>query len=94
MQASAVEVFQLADEGALISGTAAVLFACTLVVSNFGCRCFPISAIQAIYRPDYTKVDVTVHGVHIVNLPCFSMQGLAIGFVLLRVEALVEEGKI
>ncbi|DBA67240.1 hypothetical protein WJX79_009178 [Trebouxia sp. C0005] len=51
VQASAVEVFQLADEGALIGGTAAVLFACTLV-------------------------------------------GLAVGFVLLRVEALVEEGKI
>ncbi|KAL3139796.1 hypothetical protein ABBQ38_004096 [Trebouxia sp. C0009 RCD-2024] len=51
VQASAVEVFQLADEGSLIAGTAAVLFACTLV-------------------------------------------GLAIGFVLLRVEALVEEGKI
>ena len=33
VQASAVEVFQLADEGALIGGTAAVLFACTLVVS-------------------------------------------------------------
>ena len=32
-QASAVEVFQLADEGSLIAGTAAVLFACTLVVS-------------------------------------------------------------
>lgn len=26
--------------------------------------------------------------------PCFALQGLAIGFVLLRVEALVEEGKI
>lgn len=43
VQASAVEVFQLADEASLISGTAAVLFACTLVVSYFGCRCVPIS---------------------------------------------------
>ena len=34
VQASAVEVFQLADEGALIGGTAAVLFACTLIVSS------------------------------------------------------------
>lgn len=34
VQASAVEVFQLADEGALIGGTAAVLFACTLVVRD------------------------------------------------------------
>ena len=49
VQASAVEVFQLADEASLISGTAAVLFACTLVVSYFGCRCVPISAIQATY---------------------------------------------
>ena len=33
VQASAVEVFQLAGEGELIGGTAAVLFAITLVVS-------------------------------------------------------------
>ena len=35
-KASAVEVFQLADEGALIGGTAAVLFAITLVVRAAG----------------------------------------------------------
>eukprot|EP00891_Asterochloris_glomerata_P000039 jgi/Astpho2/39/Aster-07490 len=48
---AAMELYQLAGEGELIGGTAAVMFAITLV-------------------------------------------GLAIGFVLLRVEALVEEGKI
>lgn len=92
MQASAVEVFQLADEGALISGTAAVLFACTLVVSNFRCRCFPISAIQATYS--CMQKFLSEHRIRIVNFSCFALQGLAIGFVLLRVEALVEEGKI
>ncbi|KAL3154315.1 hypothetical protein ABBQ32_013799 [Trebouxia sp. C0010 RCD-2024] len=46
VQASAVEVFQLADEGSLIAGTAAVLFACTLVV-----RAFRLFRCEFLYAP-------------------------------------------
>ena len=81
MQAGAVELFQLADEGALIGGTAAVLFACTLIVRLLKLRKQPCSV--GIGTELMTEFYWFV-----------LLQGLAVGFVLLRVEALVEEGKI
>ena len=76
-------MFQLADEGALIGGTAAVLFACTLVVSALAAVLLRL--ICNSVRSPYSKCRV---------LAWTLLQGLAVGFVLLRVEALVEEGKI
>lgn len=83
MQASAVEVFQLADEGALIGGTAAVLFACTLVVSA-------LAATRLRLICNSVPSPCRICQILVWTL----LQGLAVGFVLLRVEALVEEGKI
>ena len=75
-----MEVFQLAGEGAEIGGYAAVMFAITLVVG-----CFAASAVPTQGRTTLEQGSSAVW--------C-CVQGLAIGFVLLRFEALVEEGKI
>ena len=76
--AAAMELFQLADELSYISGVAAVTFAVTLVVSV----------------PDLLTMLTTAAGRQGLKGSVLHAQGLAAGFVLLRVEALTEEGKL
>lgn len=73
-----VEVAQIAGELEFISGVALTMVAITLVVSG------PVG--PHCMQLDLGRTDLLTT----VAL----MQGLAVGFVLLRVESLAEEGKI
>lgn len=83
---AATELFQVADTAGFISGTAATMFAMTLVVRPPPCCAGDAGDAVLWSAPCWACVAASE--------PSCPLQGLAIGFVLLRVEALVEEGKI
>lgn len=89
----AMPIAEVAGEFAEISGFATVMFAITLVVSAGCADCMPIAVLAPVcmlvqfYQPVVLLQTPTAFFTGL-------LQGLAAGFVLLRFEALVEEGKL
>ena len=96
-----MEMYQLADELGYITGVAGVCFAITLVVRHSSCilqinRCFIEISRWQIF-PKLCIATAMLQQRQQLNFfsdKTLYMQGLAVGFVLLRVEALTEEGKL
>jgi hypothetical protein len=73
-----MELAQIAGEGGFIAGTALTMVALTMVVR---------AAAEPPRMP--AAGEINAH-----RACAAAVQGLALGFVLLRVESLVEEGKL
>jgi hypothetical protein len=113
-QAGAVEIMQMANEAAFISGVAGTMISMTLIVRLISVismlfACLDVlstnersagwkpldSGISTGFDSSHLRLNAfpTARTDHSFTVE-FLMQGLAVGFVLLRVESLVEEGKI
>jgi hypothetical protein len=116
-QAGAVEIMQMANEAAFISGVAGTMISMTLIVRLisvisvlFAClNVLSTNERSAGWEPSDSDISTGFDSAHLRRNASptartdhsyntftieFLMQGLAVGFVLLRVESLVEEGKI
>ncbi len=95
---AAMELFQLANEGAEISTAASVMFAITLVVRPPAPWRVLLTDVRSSSAGAWLRALARGRGcaalAELADLARPCAQGLAVGFVLLRVEALVEEGDI